>query len=345
MPFESTLAYTTLHPYFHERVLCNEALALHSSFGVGGPADIWLALETRRELQDLIDLCERQRWPLLLVGAGSNILYADAGVRGIVASISLQHYHIEKQADGSALLNAEAGVRWAPLLKDLASLGWGGLEFGIGIPGTLGAGIISNVGAHNQDLGQALEWIEEVDARACNRETKESSIFPVTVLRRYRYDELDLGYRNSRFREQRLIQVDAHGQLVFPTRGLIEPAELILTLTLRLHQQEPAVLAALLEQHTRERKEDDPPQQHLGSIFKDPTGISARTLLEQTGMAGRRHGNAQISERNANYIVNTGEASASDIAALIVEAHQAVLARQGIHLALNVELLGEWQTV
>ncbi len=345
MPFESTLAYTTLHPYFHERVLCNEALALHSSFGVGGPADIWLALETRRELQDLIDLCERQPWPLLLVGAGSNILYADAGVRGIVASISLQSYHIEKQPDGSALLNAEAGVRWASLLKDLASLGWGGLEFGIGIPGTLGAGIISNVGAHNQDLGQALEWIEELDARACNRETKEPSIFPVTVLRRYQYDELDLGYRNSRFREQRLTQVDAHGQLVFPTRGLIEPAELILTLALRLHQQDPAVLTALLEQHTRERKEDDPPQQHLGSIFKDPTGISARTLLEQTGMAGRRHGNAQISERNANYIVNTGEASASDIAALIVEAHQAVLARQGIHLALNVELLGEWQTV
>ncbi len=105
------------------------------------------------------------------------------------------------------------------------------------------------------------------------------------------------------------------------------------------------MLEALLKQHTQERKENDPTQQHLGSIFKDPTGISARTLLEQTGMAGKKHGNAQIAERNANYIVNPGGASASDIAALIVEAHQAVLARQGIHLALNVELLGEWQTV
>ena len=342
MTFDSTLAYTTLHPYFQQRVLANESLAQHSSFGTGGPADLWLSLETRQELNDVVNLCGLRRWPLLLVGAGSNILYSDTGVRGIVASISLQHYHIEEQPDGSAILIAEPGVRWANLLKELIPLGWGGLEFAIGIPGTLGAGIISNVGAHNQELGQALEWIEELDARAYDREVEEPAGSPVTVFSRYKRNELDLGYRHSRFREQRLTHVDPLGQLVFPPRGLIEPAELIVMLALRLHRHDPAVLAALLEQHTQERKQNDPTQRHLGSIFKDPAGSSARTLLEQTGVAGRRHGNAQISERNPNYIVNLGGARASDIATLIVEAHQEVLARHGMDLALNIELLGEW---
>ena len=344
MTFDSTLAYNMLHPYFQQRLHRDESLAQHSSFGVGGPADVWLTLETRRELNDLITLCGQQRWPLLLVGGGSNILYADAGVRGIVASIDLHQYSIEEQPDGSGLLIAEPGVRWAQVLKELVPLGWGGLEFAIGIPGTLGAGIISNVGAHKQEVGQVLEWIEELDARDCNRDTKEPSVFPVTVLRRYHRDELDLRYRHSRFREQRLTHVDAHEQLVFPPHGFIEPAELVVTLALRLHRQDPAVLASLLEKHTRERKHDDPSQRHLGSIFKDPAGTSAKTLIEQVGMAGRRYGNAQISEQNANYIVNLGGANASDIVALLLEAHKEVLAQHRIHLALNVELLGEWKT-
>ena len=342
MTFVSALAYDALHPYFEQRVRSQEPLAQHSSFGVGGPADLWLSLETRQELIDLITLCAQHHWPLLFVGDGSNILYADAGVRGIVASIALQQYHLEEQPDGSALIIAEPGVRWAQLLKELVPLGWGGLEFGIGIPGTLGAGIISNVGAHNQELGQVIEWIEELDARSCNRETNEPHVFPVTTLRRYQRDELDLGYRHSRFREHRLTQIDSHGQFVIPPRGLIEPAELVVTLALHVHRQDPLLLASQLEQHARERKQEDPAQRHLGSIFKDPAKTTAHTLLAQAGVAGKTSGNAHISEYNTNYIVNLGGASAAAIASLIVQAHQVVLAQQGIHLALNVELLGEW---
>lgn len=343
MTFESALVYDVLHPYFRQRVRCQEPLAQHSSFGVGGPADIWLSLETRQELYDLITLCAQHHWPLLVVGAGSNILYADAGVRGIVASIALHQYHIEEQSDGSALIIAEPGVRWGQLLKELVPLGWGGLEFGIGIPGTLGAGVISNVGAHNQELGQVVEWIEELDARSCNQETKEPHMFPVITLRRYQRDDLDLSYRHSRFREHRLTHIDPHGQFVIPPRGLIEPSELVVTLALHVHRQDPTILASLLEHHARERKQDDPAQQHLGSIFKNPPKITAQTLLEQAGVAGKTSGNACISEHNTNYIVNMGGASAADIASLIVQAHQVVLAQYNIHLALNVELLGEWE--
>ncbi|MHB8599549.1 MAG: UDP-N-acetylmuramate dehydrogenase [Ktedonobacteraceae bacterium] len=351
MAFESTYAYDVLHPHFQQRVLLDEPLAHHSSFGVGGPADIWLTVETREELHDLISLCAQQRWPLLVVGAGSNILFADTGVRGIMASVALPHFHIEERLhhppdaapDGSALVIAEAGVRWAHLLERLVPSGWGGLEFAVGIPGTLGAGLISNVGAHNQDVGQALEWIEVLDARGCNREETEPPGFSVTVFRHYQHDDVDLSYRHSRFRNNRITSIDVHGQLVFPQRSLIEPGELVLTLALRLHRQDPAVLAALLEQNVQDRKLVDPEQRHLGSIFKDPPGNKAKKLIEQAGMAGKRHGNAQISQHNANYIVNLGKVSASDIAALLVQAHQQVLAQSGMQLALNVELLGEWQ--
>lgn len=343
MVYDNTYAYNILHPYFQQRVKLDEPLALHSSFGVGGSADIWLTVETRQELNDLIGLCTQQDWPLLVVGAGSNILYADAGVRGIVASIALPNYSLEEQPDGSALLIAEAGVTWTQLLEHLVSHGWGGLEFAVGIPGTIGAGIISNVGAHKQDIGRVLEWIEVLDARGCNREQEEPPVFPVTVLRRYQHDDLDLSYRHSRFREHRLTYIDAHGQLIFPQRGLIEPAELVVLLALRLHRQDPAILAALIEQNRQNRKVADPEQRHLGSIFKDPPENKARKLIEQAGLAGKLHGKAQISKQNANYIVNLGSVSAADIAALIVEAHQQVLAHSGIHLALNVELLGEWQ--
>lgn len=343
MVFDTAYACDILQPYFHERVRLDEPLTLHSSFGVGGSADLWLTVETRQELSDLISLCTQKQWPLLVVGAGSNILYADAGVRGIVASVAMPHFRIEEQSDGSILLIAEAGVRWAHLLEELVPRGLGGLEFGAGIPGTLGAGVISNVGAHNQELGQILEWIEVLDARGCNHERTEPPVFPVIVLRRYQHDDLDLSYRHSRFREQRLTYIDAHGQLLFPSRGLIEPGELVVELALCVHRQDPAVLAAQIERHRQEYAPVDPERRHFGSIFKDPPGNKAKKLIEQAGLAGKRHGNAQISRQNANYIVNLGHASAADVVALIVEAHQRVLTQDGIRMGLNVELLGEWQ--
>src|SRR5262249_1255243 len=159
------------------------------------------------------------QWPLLLVGEGRNILFADAGFRGIVARIDWQQYEIEER---TATLIADAGVRWSKLLPQLQALGWAGLEFGIGIPGTLGAGLISNACAHNRDLGQTLQWIDVLDARGCN--TGQYDVFVPLVKRRHTREDLDLGYRHSRFRVNRTTHIDAEGKLVFPSRQLIEPA-------------------------------------------------------------------------------------------------------------------------
>src|SRR5574340_1596395 len=110
MMFDAHTIYTKLRPYFQRRLRLNEPLARHCTFGVGGPADVWVSLDTLRELVDLVSMCIEEQWPLLLVGNGTNILFADTGVRGIVARIVLDYYTVEDQGDNTALLEAGAGV-------------------------------------------------------------------------------------------------------------------------------------------------------------------------------------------------------------------------------------------
>ena len=338
MTFDVDTVYTQLQPHFRERVRRNESLARHCTFGVGGPADIWVSVESPQELVDLVRMCADQRFHLLIVGNGTNVLFADAGVRGIVVRNTMSSYSIEDHGDGTATLVAGAGLSWPKLLNDLAPPGWGGLEFGPGIPGTLGGGVISNAGAHNSDLGQVLEWIEVLDARSSSDEYSS-----VPMVRRYMHDELDLGYRHSRFRAQRRVRFNEQGYPVAPTHGLIEPVEMIMQLGVRLHREDPQRLRALIEQYKQHRKQTQPPQQSAGSIFKNPPGDFAGRLIDQAGLKGTRHGKAQISERHANFIVNLGVAKAADIVELIREAHSRVLERFGVDLELEVELRGEWE--
>lgn len=341
MAFDTDTAFNELRLHFKERVRRNELLARHSAFGVGGPADVWISLTSKEELVALVRLCGERHYPLLIAGNGTNVLYADAGVRGIVARIALDTYRLEDHGDGTALLVAEAGLSWPRLLHELAPSGWAGLEFGTGIPGTLGGGVISNAGAHNNDLGQVLAWIEVLDARGINVAGEDQLAVP--LVRRYLHDELDLGYRHSRFRHQRQVRFDEQGHLLFPPRDMIEPAEIIMLLGIRVHRADPKELGATLARYKYQRQLTEPPQRHAGTIFKDPPGEEAGHLIDQVGLQGKTHGKAQISERNANYIVNRGGAQAADIATLIIEAHRQVLEQLGVDLELDVELRGEWE--
>jgi UDP-N-acetylmuramate dehydrogenase len=333
-------AYDILFPQFQNRVHQNEPLASHCAFGVGGLADIWVSLASHQELEALIRVCATHQWPLLVVGEGRNVIFADEGVHGIVARLDLQNYEVDPQGDGTATLIAEAGVRWPKIAHVLGASGWAGLEFGIGIPGTLGAGLISNAGAHNQELGQALEWIEVLDARSCNTENYDT--FVPLVRQRYLREDLDLSYRHSRFRMNRYTHLDEQSKLIFPERHLIEPAEIVTKLGLRLRREDPQQLADRIHHYTQERRTYEPLAPKTGSIFKDTPEHRAQDLIAQAGLQGKTLGKAQVNEHNANYITNTGGATARDILSLIVEVHRQVLAHSGINLALNVEILGEW---
>lgn len=338
MTFSSEEAYNELHPHFQERVLQNEPLANHCALGIGGPADIWLSLTTRKELLDLVSVCAEKHWPLLIVGNGTNVLYTDVGVRGIVAHIAATSYRVENNGDGTGLLVADSGVSWPKLLHELAPQGWGGLEFGVGIPGTLGGAVISNAGAHNGELGQVLEWIEVLDARTSDA-SDASEIHPPQV-RLYQHEELALGYRNSRFRLQHRAQFDAQGHLLFPSRTPIEPAEIILLLGIRLQHEDPAQLDRIINQNVLYRERTQP-RQRTGLIFKNPPGDYAGRLIDLAGMKGHTIGKAQVSMVDPSFIVNLGGAQATDVIALIEETRRKVLAQSGIDLGIEVELRGE----
>jgi UDP-N-acetylmuramate dehydrogenase len=335
--FNKEEAYRQLQHRFAERVKLNELLAQHSTFGVGGPADIWLTLNSHEELVGLVSLCAEKHWPLLLIGNGSNIIFTDAGERGIVAKIAAHGYEITRDSDGTALLSARAGSNWSQLAIELAQLGWGGLEFGVGIPGTMGAGMISNAGAHNRDLGQVLEWIEVLDARGSNLE-REGLSLPIT--RRYMKDELDLRYRYSRLRAGHESVINQQGEILPVPRGLIEPAEIVTTLGLRLHQEAPHMLAEHIKAYRQARHNLEPVQRYTGSIFKDAGDKKASDLIEQAGLKNFTIGKASISDHDTNYIVNQGGATTSDIINLIKEAHRRVKERFNISLELNVEIRG-----
>jgi len=253
--------------------------------------------------------------------------------------MAIATYTIEDEGDGNALLIAGAGSSWPRLLSELSVRGWGGLEFGPGIPGTLGGGVVSNAGVHGHDLGEVLEWVDVVDARQC----EEQAIVPEII--RYGHKELDLTYRHSRFRALRRVQFDEQGNPIAAPRKLIEPAEIIMQLGVRLHRDDPLKLQAAIDEHKQYRKRTQPPQQSAGSVFKNPLGDYAGRLIEAVGLKGVVCGGAQISERHANFIVNVGGARAADIAVLIKEAHNRVAQQFGIDLEMEVELRGEWKVL
>lgn len=334
--FEIETAYSELAARFGERVRRDERLARHCTFGVGGPADIWISLETPDDLIGLVNLCAERRWPLLLTGNGTNVLYADAGVRGIVARVAIHGHTIEDRGDGTALLVAGAGISWPRMINELAPEGWGGLEFGPGIPGTLGGGVISNAGVHGHDLGQVLEWVRVVDAR----QSIQDGSLPEVM--HYTHDALELTYRHSRFRAERRVQFDSAGNPIAAPRALIEPAEIIMQLGIRLRRDDPQKLRQTIDEHKGYRKRTQPPQQSAGSVFKNPPGDYAGRLIEAVGLKGARYEQAQISERHANFIVNVGGAKAAHVAALIKQARSRVYEQFGVELEMEVELRGEW---
>jgi UDP-N-acetylmuramate dehydrogenase len=323
-----------LRDRFGKRVRLGEPLSRHGTFGVGGPADAWLAIDNEPDMIALVSLAAERRWPLMLVGNGTNLLYTDAGVRGIVVQNALAEWELTDLGDGTARLVGGAGVNLPKLVNDLAAKGWAGLEWGAGVPGSLGGAVISNAGAHGASLSNTLQSIRVLDVRDLEAGPQVHD---------YRLEELRMAYRDSRFRSHRKIEFDEEGRPLPPSRGLIEPAEIVTSITCLLRQEEPEQLKARVAHYKQHRKETQPPQASAGSVFKNPPGDFSGRLIEAAGLKGTQIGKAQISPRHANFIVNLGGARAADITALIALARRTVQQQFGVELELEIELRGEME--
>lgn len=314
-----------------------ELLSRHGTFGVGGPADAWISVESEATLERLVTLAAEHRWPLMLVGNGTNVLYADAGARGIVARMALEQWTLEPLSETEARLTAGAGVSLPKLVNDLAARGWAGLEWAAGVPGTIGGGIVSNAGAHGACIADTLET-----ARVLFTPGAAEGEAGRAVIRELPASAIGLTYRHSRFRADRRITFDDQGRPQAAARALIEPPEMITGGTFRLRRDEPKSILKRAAEYRQHRKDTQPPQKSAGSVFKNPDGDYAARLIQSVDLKGTAIGAAQISPKHANFIVNNGGARAADVVALIALAQRTVRERCGVELELEVELRGDW---
>jgi UDP-N-acetylmuramate dehydrogenase len=288
----------------------DEPLARFTTMRVGGPADLFATAHNAFELRALVRFARARELPHVILGRGSDVVIADAGVRGLV---------IQVRAEGSRVDDdrfiAESGVQMMRAATEAQRAGLTGLEFGLAIPGTVGGAVWANAGAHESDIAAVLE-----SARVLAGDGTES-ILPTA--------ELDLAYRDSRFK---------HGPA-----GAV--SELIVEATFRLTPADPDVIKARLDDIRRWRQAHQPlGLPSAGSVFRNPSGDSAGRLIEASGLKGLRMGGAVVSEKHANFIVNDQKGTASDVRRLADQVQSEVKARHGIHLEFEIEFVGDWRS-
>jgi UDP-N-acetylmuramate dehydrogenase len=287
----------------------DEPLSRFTTMRVGGPADLFAEVRNLFELRGIARFARSRGIPLFLIGRGSDLVISDAGIAGMVVLVRAQGERI----DGERLI-ADAGLPMAKAATITRDAGLSGLEFGLAIPGTVGGAVWANAGAHDADVRGCL-----VAATIIATDGTESSLGP---------DELGLAYRDSRLKH-----VPADG-----------PPEVVTTATFGLTPADPALIGERLDEIRRWRQANQPiGMRSAGSVFRNPDGDSAGRLIDELGLKGRQVGGAQVSERHANFIVNTGSATATDVRALGEQVRERVRSERGVDLRFEITFVGDWR--
>lgn len=298
----------TLSALIGAPVRAGEPLARHCSWRVGGPAEFFVAADSVETLKQAVRAALKMGLPYRVLGRGTNVLIADAGMRGLVIAAACDGYTLQEH-DGTALLRAEAGGSLPQVANTVSKRGWAGLEWAVGIPSAVGAAIVNNCGAHGACMADRVSGVTILDAAGREQALEAAA--------------LGFAYRTSRF------------------KGRV--GEIVLTADMRLVRDAPEALAERLRRHNEYRRATQPPDPSAGSVFKNPPGDFAGRLIDATGLKGTRAGGAIISPVHANFFVNAGGATAADLLALIHLAQARVFERFGVRLEPEIELLGDWQ--
>jgi UDP-N-acetylmuramate dehydrogenase len=313
-PFHSPQADAlaeVLSGLFGPRLRRDEPLAPHTTLRVGGPADLWLVPETLDELVEAVMAARQHQVPVLLLGGGANLLIGDRGVRGLVLQNRCQRIALNSEDPPSVIV--ESGAILPSLARRLARRGLSGLEWAVGVPGTVGGAVVNNAGAHGTSMATSLVRAELLMPSG-QREWQPAAWFA--------YE-----YRSSRLK-----------QLAGEERGRY----VVLQAELALSNKPPMEIENQMAIYAELRKATQPPGASVGSMFKNPPGDFAGRLIEAAGLKQTQIGAARISPVHANFFVNLGGAQAADFAELLDLARWAVRAKFGVELELEVEKVGEW---
>jgi UDP-N-acetylmuramate dehydrogenase len=287
----------------------DEPLARFTTMRVGGPADLFAVAHNAFELRALVKFVRSRGIPHVILGRGSDIVIADAGVRGLVIQVRAEGTEVTEDR-----LVAESGVPMARAATVTQGAGLSGLEFGLAIPGTVGGSVWANAGAHESDVRAVIE-----SALVMGADGREM---------RLDVEGLGLGYRDSRLKHR----TDPGA-----------PAEVVVSATFRLSPATPDEIRERLDAIRRWRQANQPlgiPS--AGSYFRNPPGDSAGRLIEAAGLKGTRLGGASVSEKHANFLVNDRKGTADDVRRLGERVRAEVATRFGVELTPEVVFVGDW---
>ncbi|HAC63751.1 MAG TPA: UDP-N-acetylenolpyruvoylglucosamine reductase [Cyanothece sp. UBA12306] len=292
------------------QIRANFSLADQTSYRVGGQAQWYAAPRSQEALEATFEWFEHQDIPLMLLGAGSNLLISDRGIDGLVISTRfLRHRKFDAE---TGRITVAAGDPIASVARKAAKRGWRGLEWAVGIPGTVGGAVVMNAGAHNQCTADCL--IEAV------------VVSPDGTVEKLTPKDLNYSYRTSCLQGRQKLVLEA----TFELEMGFSPQEMM----------------AITQQNLQRRKSSQPyDKPSCGSVFRNPTPHAAGWLIEQLGLKGYRIGDAEISQRHANFILNCGQAKAQDIFRLIRHVQEQVESRWSLLLEPEVKILGEFSSL
>lgn len=289
-----------------EKVKVNEPMNRHTTFRIGGPADCLLLPSSQEELQEIIKICSDEKLPYFILGNGSNLLVSDAGYRGVI--IQLYRNYGEITAEGN-MIRAKAGALLSQIAAAAKNASLTGFEFAGGIPGTLGGAVVMNAGAYG---GEMKDILKEVTVM-----TEKGEILTLPA------EELEMGYRTS----------------IIKKKGY-----LVLGAVIVLEQGEQEVIKARMKELTEQRVSKQPLEYpSAGSTFKRPEGYFAGKLIMDAGLCGYQTGGAQVSEKHCGFVINKGNATATDVCRLIKDVQDKVKEQFGVTLEPEVKFLGDFE--
>ena len=293
---------TEIEAALRGEVRTSEPMSRHTTWRIGGPADLFVRPLDREDLLVALRLLEELQLPWQVIGNGSNLLVQDGGIRGAVIHLGRLDRLDFSQAP---LVNAEAGLRLMTLVRETSRRDLGGLERLAGIPGTLGGAVAMNAGAGGQELGRLVRTVVLAGPEGEEQWTAE---------------QLRFAYRSARL----------------PANRVVVAAQL------KLVEAEGAVLQLEIQERLQQRRRSQGVgRPNAGSVFKNPPGEQAWKLIDRAGMRGAMVGGARVSERHSNFIVNGGSASATDVLTLMAQIQDRVFRQSGITLEPEVRIVGE----
>ncbi len=288
-----------------DRILVQEPMKLHTTFRVGGPAALYIELESEQEFRDILTLLDTEEEDYFTVGNGSNLLISDTGYDGIILHPSKEFSDI--RVEGERLI-CEAGATLAAIARVALEHELIGFEFAAGIPGSLGGAIVMNAGAYDGEMKQVVESVRLI--------TPKGEIVTKSC------EEMDFSYRHSILKEESYI---------------------VLSVTIKLARGDKEQIKARMDELAAKRREKQPLEYpSAGSSFKRPEGYFAAKLIQDAGLRGFQVGGAQVSEKHCGFVINKENATAQDVCELMKKVQEQVQEKFGVTLEPEVIRLGDF---